>query len=283
MDINGSRIIRYFGSNAEINIPDTVEILDCSSFAMCDSICQILFGSNSKLRLMEEKVFAECRLLQSICIPSSVTTLGSHCFSECESLQISFCSNSQLRIISRAAFVRCPFPSIVVPSSVEVLGRASFDCCLWLVTCRFLADSKLTRIGDMAFHSCISLKSICLPSSVEYVGRSCFYGCNSVVDLAFSMPCRIRQLLDLPAPSTNGRFTSITIPDSVEELMVRTENVRQEYWLVFGLESKLARFTAEVKRSLLQFSARSLKRFRSLLEFGVGNPLAVEPADSDPE
>jgi hypothetical protein len=49
MDLNASRVIRYFGSYSEVEVPDTVEILDDRSFSQCDSIRQVWFGAESKL------------------------------------------------------------------------------------------------------------------------------------------------------------------------------------------------------------------------------------------
>jgi uncharacterized protein YuzB (UPF0349 family) len=267
MNLDGSRLIRYFGSDSEMSVPDCVEILEWSSFSYCDSIREILFGSASNLRVIEQGAFGFCKKLKSICIPSLVTVLKPICFSSCYSLQrVSFCSNSQLKRISERAFEYCQFESIIIPSSVEILEFTCFKHCEKLVTVTFPGDSKLVRIENRAFEKCSSLRSICLPSSVEYVGSYCFCECRSLVDFSFSTPCRIRELLDLP-PEWRGLKD---IPDSVE--ILRFSNAcrsTSQYALNFGNESRLTTVRTWLVRSFLRFSSRRLKFFRSELEFGT--------------
>jgi hypothetical protein len=126
VDLEGVRIVRYFGSGSEVvTIANEIEILSSSSFAFA-LISTIRFESMSKLSLIEDETFYFCDQLQSITIPSSVTILGKRCFYNCCLLQIlSFEPGSQLITLGDSTFMNCfALKSIVLPSKVEIISGA---------------------------------------------------------------------------------------------------------------------------------------------------------------
>jgi hypothetical protein len=282
-DLTGTQIIRYFGRASEVEIPDNIEIIGTESFFCCRSIHQILFGANSRLRLIESCAFEECDELESICIPRLVSEIGVQAFSSMST--VSFCVDSQLTRIPRCAFEGSYLESIALPLSVEIIETCGFLRCARLVTVTVPAGSKLVRIEKQAFSRCSSLGQLCLPPSLEYVGENCFEGCDSMSTLEFSTACHLRELLDLP-PKWSGLRE---IPDSVEILRLPSLGMRpkwepwdalhavfgppkgnaepSEYALNFGRESKLTKVLTCTPRSLLRMSSRSLKILRSDMEF----------------
>ncbi|EMD45716.1 hypothetical protein KM1_083560 [Entamoeba histolytica HM-3:IMSS] len=90
-------------------------------------------------------------------IPSSITKLCDHCFSECESLQ-----------------------SINIPSSVSELGDYCFDCCF--SGCSSLTSviipTSISKIGCNCFYKCSLLTLINIPPSITAFGTACFYKCG---------------------------------------------------------------------------------------------------------
>jgi hypothetical protein len=46
-----------------------------------------------------------------------------------------------------------------------------------------VVPTTVTRIGELAFYECSSLKSIIIPNSVETIGESAFYGCTGLVSV----------------------------------------------------------------------------------------------------
>jgi hypothetical protein len=79
----------------------------------------------------------------SIIIPSSVETLESKCFADCESLSsITFELNSRLTIIESKAFSDLSFQSMVIPMNIEILGSKCFSRCYSLSSITFGPDSK---------------------------------------------------------------------------------------------------------------------------------------------
>jgi hypothetical protein len=270
MDLKGVRIVRYFGCNLVITIPDCVEVLGRDSFLGCGSIRRVAFAPNSNLNRIERSAFGHCPHLTSIAIPSIATFLEMAGFEGCQSLRtVSFCANSRLANIEQWAFRSCSsLESIAVPWPVEILGVCCFSECKKLVTMTFAPDSQLTRIAPSAFEKCLLLGPLRLPSALKYVAARCFSECNSMSTLTFCAPCHIRELLDLP-PRLTGLFD---IPDSVEILRFGLfGSVARSYALHFGTESKLTRIQRDHKRSFLHYSSRTLKTFRSEFELPPEN------------
>ena len=73
-----------------------------------------------------DNAFKDCGRLQSIIIPSSVTSLGEWCFSGCSSLT-SITIPSSVPSLGYACFSDCSsLTSITIPSSVTSLGASCF-------------------------------------------------------------------------------------------------------------------------------------------------------------
>jgi hypothetical protein len=106
---------------------------------------------------------------------------------------ISFESNSRLLRIESDAFSRSSLQSIVIPSSVEILGSSCFSECKSLSSISFESHSRLLRIASDAF-SKSSLQSIVIPSSVEILGSSCFLRCESLSSISFESNSRLMRI-----------------------------------------------------------------------------------------
>jgi hypothetical protein len=72
--------------------------------------------------------FQACSSLQSICIPSSVESLGSCCFKDCQRLCfVTFASGSRLLDFGDPDFASCPSLRLIcVPASVRKMTGNGF-------------------------------------------------------------------------------------------------------------------------------------------------------------
>jgi hypothetical protein len=276
-DIENRVLVRYLGTDTNIEIPDEIEGIDDSCFSDRESLSTVSFGTSSKLQWIGHWAFWHCCGMKSLSFPSSLTFLGESCFRGCSSLSmITFGVNSHLVKIHMAAFEHCTeLISIDLPSSIEVIGHSAFASCAKLSTFTFPRDSKLTRIKRFTFADCSSLTSLTVPSSVGLVQCFAFETCDSLTDFRFETPCQVRELLDLPP-----RWTGIhDIPDCVEVFSFSPNLDEQcDSALIFGRDSKLCQVDVSPPvdpsnisgpcRTFLQVSTPSLKRFRSILEFG---------------
>jgi hypothetical protein len=125
---------------------------------------------------------------------------------------VAFERDSSLEGIWKSGFRGSELQSIVVPSSVVVLGKDSFYRCNRLELVIFESGSRLERIEESAF--CRSgLKSIEIPSSVVILGKSSFYGCKSFESVRFESAARLERIEESAFFGSGMR--SIEIPSSV--------------------------------------------------------------------
>ena len=134
---------------------------------------------------INNKMFENCRSLQSITIPDGVTKIGDSAFSGCTSLQ-SITIPSSVTKIGDSVFFECEsLQSITIPDGVTTIGNAAFCKCTSLQS--ITIPDSVTTIGDHTFTWCSSLQSITIPRSVTKIGNSAFYKCESLVSVTIPM------------------------------------------------------------------------------------------------
>ncbi|MCQ2587550.1 MAG: leucine-rich repeat protein [Treponema sp.] len=122
-------------------------------------------------------MFNGCKL-ESVTLPSSVTSIGRKAFYNCTRLT-SVTIPSGVTSIGEDAFYNCTgLTSVTIPSGVTSIGDRTFKKCTELTS--ITIPSGVTSIGDSAFHDCYRLTSITIPSSVTSIGSDAFQNCNSI-------------------------------------------------------------------------------------------------------
>ena len=183
----GDSAFLWCSSLSEIVIPSSVTSIGDYAFSGCSSLKYISIpknviclngnpfaGWNGKLECLFPNFVYEDDVLfnkdksriisfrnqniKSYVIPSSVTSIGDHAFSGCDSLS-----------------------EIVIPSSVTSIGKGAFSGCSSLS--EIVIPSSVTSIGDYAFSGCDSLSEIVIPSSVTSIGDCAFDGYNFPNDI----------------------------------------------------------------------------------------------------
>ena len=92
---------------------------------------------------------------KSVNIPTTVKTLGNHCFKNCSGLT-----------------------EVTIPESVTSLGDSCFSYCKSLTSVTI--GNSVTSLGDWCFSNCTSLTGITIPNSVTSLDTSCFSNCDSL-------------------------------------------------------------------------------------------------------
>jgi hypothetical protein len=102
----GTSIITCFGKAEAVVIPADIAELD--GFYANTLVSSVTFEAGSRLSRIESWAFHSCFSLSSICIPSSVETLGRDCFSWCTKLSAAtFETGSKLSHIESGTFQSC--------------------------------------------------------------------------------------------------------------------------------------------------------------------------------
>ena len=121
--------------------------------------------------------FQECRDLESVVLPDTITSIGEEAFYGCGSLQNIELSAS-LKEVQRLAFGSCySLKNVVIPDGVKEIGTFAFSACTSLNSVS-LPDS-LECLGEGAFNAC-GLTSIVIPNGVKEIGSDTFRYCEEL-------------------------------------------------------------------------------------------------------
>lgn len=226
--INGSdiRTIRQMGSLTSLDLKNTTVVAGGAPY----------YGSNyTEDNKIGNSMFYGMSRLESITLPTTVTSMGSSVFQECVSL-INATLPANLTAMGVSSFYQCTsLKSVVILSKLTYLPSYSFKGCTVLESVTL--PSSITSIGYEAFHQCTGLKSIALPGSLKEISNYAFRysglesitipeGVTSIGGYSFR-DCKNLKKAELPSTlgSISDRafldctaLTQVIIPEGVTEL-----------------------------------------------------------------
>lgn len=138
-----------------------------------------------------EYAFASCRMLSSVTIPNSVTSIGGNYI----------CYNGRR------------LTSVTIPNSVTSIGNATFQGITGLTS--VMIPESVTSIGSKAFYSCGSIASLTIPDSVTSIGDNAFYSCSGLALLTIS-----KNVSNIGAYAFRDctSLTTVKIPDAMTNI-----------------------------------------------------------------
>lgn len=152
--IQNGVLLKYFGADPNVEIPNEVTKIG-------------------------DHAFEGCEFIKSISIPESVEEIGVSAFENCMNLeQITFASNSKLKIISERAFCGCALKELIFPDSVTQIREGAFMPCGELK--KLVLPCNLTYIGESAFEGCENLPEVFIPLSVKRIDSLAFAYANNM-------------------------------------------------------------------------------------------------------
>ncbi|MCR4780083.1 MAG: leucine-rich repeat protein [Ruminiclostridium sp.] len=161
---NGGVILKkYTGSSVNIEIPRRIEGKPVKTLA------RNLFRGNTTIQSVSiptgvstigEEAFAMCTSLVTVKIPDTVDSLGSDLFRSCSSLK-----------------------NVTLPSGLQLIPARLFKDCTSLINVTI--PETVTFIDSYAFCGCTSLLKITIPARVEYIAGGAFDNCHSMTRAVF--------------------------------------------------------------------------------------------------
>ncbi len=195
-------------------VDDGIILLDCSNSAGELIIPDSIYG----VPVVEigEMAFYDCKLITSIKIPNSVTTINESSFNYCESLRTIEIPDSVTTIVNNP-FLACyklesinvssgnpefssqngilfnkdlstlicrpagkDGESYTIPNSVTTIGKAAFQDC----TAKYIElPNSIRSIGEVAFAYCLELTNIKIPASVKSIEKELFATCPNLQNI----------------------------------------------------------------------------------------------------
>ena len=132
--------------------------IDSYAFSGCINLTSMDLSTNPMLSTIGQYAFTDCKLLNSVKLPQSLTQLGYRAFNGCVSL-----------------------PSIEIPANTSVDVRYS-NRGEWIYGCTALKKVKIAEgaafIADSAFQNCTSFTEIEIPDTVKTIGQEAFANCT---------------------------------------------------------------------------------------------------------
>lgn len=160
-----------------IEIPASVKTIGQSAFQYAGkdkSSLTITFEDGSKLTTIGQSAFQESQV-QSINLPSGLTSIGYKAFYQCGKLE-AIDLPASLTTIGSSAFQSCGnFKTVNLPASLTSIGTGAFYGCNNLETIAF-ADNYAPglEINDNAFYNCKLSETIEVKPGVTKIGNNAF-------------------------------------------------------------------------------------------------------------
>lgn len=102
--------------------------------------------------------------------------------------------------------------SVILPSTLKVLGDQTFANCEKLLSCTI--PESVDSIGS-AFWSCKSLTDIDVPRAVKYLGNSTFYGCSKLANV--KLHTGLKTIGSMTFTSCSA-LTTLELPATVDSI-----------------------------------------------------------------
>lgn len=178
--MEGTTLVKYRGTETDVSIPNTVEVIAESAFDDNDDIKRVVIPDS--VTTIEPYAFWGCDNLNTVVLGRGLTEIGDYTFTNCKGLT-----------------------QVTIPSSVDRIGIKAFADCVNLTDITIPTEVKL--IHETAFDGCYKLYIHCEAGSIAYEYSKGFY------EKQAEMP----EYEDVPNYEDSEKDTSQTVSDSATD------------------------------------------------------------------
>ncbi|MBP5306503.1 MAG: leucine-rich repeat protein, partial [Paludibacteraceae bacterium] len=180
--------LKEIGANAflnckmrKINIPESVTKIGAGAFENCTNLKQLILPAG--LKEIPEQLCHNCTALDSVRLPEGLKVIPQKAFFVCSSLHSIHLPNS-ITNIGNHAFAHCMLDTLVLPTSLTVLGDLVFNKLDDHASPKHLVlNDKLIATGVSTFANWTELQTITIGRNVAILGGSCFWYDSLVTDI----------------------------------------------------------------------------------------------------
>lgn len=252
----------YLGNDTNITIPDKINGIEVAS--------------------INERCFKDSNI-ESVTLPSSVTSIEQQAFYGCNNLKSINLSN--VKFIGTEAFTNCPsltdnidlssvdwvaekglagtyFNIVNLPNCTKT-GENAFDSC----KAEEIIMNKATSIGAQAFYNCSNLKTLYIPNATGLANDN-FNGCTNI-KLIFAPKIKFLRL-SIPSNVTiyAYRLTSASLPQEYLEYKYTIISPEYEPWMNNIPEKYQSSITHIISDDIAQSKGAQIRTKDNGLRFG---------------
>lgn len=251
-----------FGNSTfkSFTLPTSVKTIGQQAFYGCSQMLSFDYGDNTNFKTLSANAFQNCSSLESITLPSSVTTIAGQAFNNCAKLKTVYIPAATTYVDPTAFWFCNSLTNIEVdPTNAKYQTIDGMLCEDDKKTLSIFPAGKandkitllspsFTKIGKHAFYSCKKLTNVTIPKHVEYIGEEAFRMCDNLKTIAFLsdnpiIKEHIGAQAFLPQVGEDGG-----ILDNLENIFVREENIDKykvhETWKAYAGKMKTS-FTVD--------------------------------------
>ena len=209
-------ITNYGGSEKDVVVPEEldgkmVSAIGYAAFAECRSLESLVVPET--VTRLQDYAFSQCTSLTRAQLPESIVSLGRGVFKNCILLEEVNIPTS-LTTVAMEMFAGCTsLTEIEIPQTIRSLGDSAFSGCSGLS--EIVLPDNVTSLGSAAFRSCVNLERINLSPRLTTIGNNAFAECYELASIEF--PQTLRQI-GQSAFMNCISLTQITLPESITNL-----------------------------------------------------------------